>query len=100
MLGLSLDEEGFEMIDAAEFARQYLKNVHSPEQCHGRPCTIHNPTDHPMRSWDLIWREDRGFFERLCPIEGCAHPDPDTVSYWELIATPWESVHGCCGHGH
>lgn len=88
------------MKDAREYAGKHLRNVHPETACAGRPCTIHNPTDHAMRNWDLVWRDDRGFFERMCPVEGCCHPDPDTVFYWILTCTPEQAVHGCCGHGH
>lgn len=73
-----------------------LSGVHSQQACDGRPCVIHNPTDHHMRSWQLIWRKDRALFERICPTHGTGHPDPDQFDYWagDLY---WRAVHGCCG---
>ena len=61
------------------------------------PCVIHRPSDHPMRSWKLHWRDDRGIFERICPAHGVGHPDPDQLDYWRSIGRGWEAVHGCCG---
>lgn len=74
-----------------------LANVHNPEKCAGRPCVLHNPTDHPMRKWMLLWRDDRGIFERLCPKHKVGHPDPDQFAYWREINQDFMSVHGCCG---
>jgi hypothetical protein len=78
--------------DAAYFAAEFLDNVHPPDACAAdRACVIHNPTDHHMREWPLIWREDRGFFERRC-AHGIGHPDPDHLEF-----RPEDSVHGCDG---
>lgn len=75
-----------------------LHNVHLPEECAGRPCIIHNRTDHHMRSWPFHYRSDRGIFERIC-VCGIGHPDPDQFAYWEELGIlKGEAVHGCCGH--
>jgi hypothetical protein len=74
-----------------------LSNVHLVERCQGRACVIHNPSDHPMRDWDLHWRDDRYLMERLCPCCGVGHPDPDDVAYQESIGNDSASVHGCYG---
>lgn len=79
-----------------------LHNVHLPDRCYGRPCVIHNPSDHHMRDWPLHWRDDRGICERICPCphgpgahddgshcgHGIGHPDPDQLG---------DGVHGCDG---
>lgn len=78
---------------------QILHNVHKPEDCAGRPCVIHNPSDHHMRKWPLHWRDDRMIFERLCP-HGIGHPDPDSLYHERLAADGDEQyvgVHGCDG---
>lgn len=62
--------------------------VHDRERCEGEVCIIHNPSDHHMRDWPLIWRDDRGCFERVCSC-GVGHPDPDDRNH--------DGVHGCCG---
>lgn len=74
-----------------------LTAVHSRSLCEGRPCVIHAPTRHHMRSWTLHWRDDRGIFERLCPEHGTGHPDPDQFDYWIETGQEWQMVHGCCG---
>lgn len=74
-----------------------LVNVHPKSACAGRVCVIHNPTDHRMRSWKLLWRSDRGIFERLCPAHGVGHPDPDQGPYWRETGQEIQAIHGCCG---
>ncbi len=73
-----------------------LVNVHSPQQCAGEACVIHNPSRHAMSEFPLVWRDDRGIFERLCPC-GIGHPDPDQRPYWQRTGQIVEQVHGCCG---
>lgn len=77
-----------------------LSNVHKESACAGRACVIHNPSEHFMRSWPLLWRDDRGIFERTC-VHGVGHPDPDQFHYWKEIGTEYEASHGCdgCCHG-
>jgi hypothetical protein len=36
-----------------------LENVHPATACDGRHCVIHNPSNHHMRSWPLVWRDDK-----------------------------------------
>lgn len=70
-----------------------LHNVHPPQACEGDTCVIHNPlTEHPMSAWPLIWRDDRGIFERLCP-HGVGHPAPEQDRHLGRLG----SVHGCDG---
>ena len=75
-----------------EHSNTTLCNVHNHTECAGRPCTIHNRTDHHMRSFPQHWRSDRGIMERICP-HGVGHPDPD--SPWENDSHEW--IHGCDG---
>lgn len=77
-----------------------LLNVHDPERCDGRYCSVHKRSDHSMRSFPQIWRWDRGIMERICP-HGIGHPDPDEMSYLASLL-PEEivyanGVHGCDG---
>ena len=67
---------------------QVIRNVHYASKCIGRPCCIHNPSDHHMRSWPQNFRQDRGMMERICP-HGIGHPDPDDPTT--------DTVHGCDG---
>lgn len=74
-----------------------LHNVHSARTCRYRHCVIHNPTAHHMEDWQLIWRNDRQIFERLCPEHSIGHPDPDQFEYWEETGQANQGIHGCCG---
>lgn len=65
-----------------------LENVHPADNCAGQRCVIHNPSDHHMRGWQLLWRDDRSIFERVCP-HGVGHPDPDQFEFWEKAAKAW-----------
>ena len=77
-------------ITLLEHTSQELVNVHSLEDCNGDVCPIHKLTDHHMRSFPQLWRDDRGIMERTCP-HGVGHPDPDDVLNNE------DRVHGCDG---
>lgn len=63
--------------------------AHEAGVCMGEFCTVHNPSDHSMRSFRQHWRSDRGIMERICP-HSIGHPDPDDIS---LDA----GIHGCDG---
>ena len=76
-----------------ENSNYWLRKVHNNSICAGRPCTIHNRTDHSMRSFKQIWRPDRGIMERICP-HGIGHPDPDE---YKLAIDDSFGVHGCDG---
>lgn len=78
-------------------AVQYiLHRVHSEDQCEDRICFIHNPTDHHMRKWPLLWRSDTGLWERIDKF-GCGHPDPDQLPHWEETGQLHKAIHGCTG---
>lgn len=78
-----------------------LHNVHDPEECQGRGCAIHHPSDHHMVTWRLNWRGRDPLsikpphFERICP-HGIGHPDPDSSAYLASIGAD-VGVHGCDG---
>jgi len=69
--------------------------THLKGTCIGEHCTIHNRSDHPMRSFPQFWRSERGIMERTC-THGIGHPDPDE---YKLHATggELELVHNCDG---
>lgn len=73
-----------------------LVGVHPHSQCQGRPCAIHNPSDHHMRGMKLLWRQDWQMLERICE-HGVGHPDPDDAAYWRSVSQPLKTVHGCDG---
>lgn len=88
-----LDGRTLVLQDESEFV---LQSVHQEALCAHRECVIHNPTDHHMADWPLIWREDRRLFERLCEC-GIGHPDPDQFAYWAESGQESIGVHGCDG---
>lgn len=49
-----------------------------------------------MSDWYVLWRDDRGIFERVCS-HGTGHPDPDQFEYWFQHDMEAEKIHGCCG---
>lgn len=70
--------------------------LHSPYACRGEWCVIHNPSNHHMREWPRILRENT-LIERRCP-HGIGHPDPDSAAYFERIGREVgaHSCDGCC----
>ena len=76
-----------------------LRNVHNHSDTCDQSCVIHNPTDHHMSRWPLLWRDDRAIFERLCK-HGIGHPDPDQNPYWNAADQAWQGRHGCDGCCH
>ncbi len=74
--------------------------THSPDKCKGHYCCIHNPSEHHMREWTMLWRDDTKVMERLCPTHGVGHPDPDEVAYNVRAGKAHKNVHGCCGCCH
>jgi len=76
---------------------QKLK-VHGKENCKGRNCVIHNPSDHCMKDFPTNWRDDRNIMERICKC-GVGHPDPDDLAFKESLGldTTIDRIHGCCG---
>lgn len=72
-----------------------LHDVHSPSECAGRGCWVHNPSDHHMVTWRVVFRDDKGTAERMCP-HGVGHPDPDDHAFW-LTRGRNVGFHGCDG---
>jgi hypothetical protein len=72
--------------------------VHKEGTCAGQYCSIHNPSDHPLKDARLNWRSDTGVMERIC-AHGVGHPDPDHMAYVTSISkdNKWQAVHSCDG---
>lgn len=71
--------------------------VHAAHVCSGPPCSIHAPSDHPLRLAPLFWDAVHKIMWRRC-VHEIRHPDPDDLDVQDL---PWLAVHkcdGCCGH--
>jgi len=67
--------------------------THAKDACGSTHCTIHNRSNHVMRSWPQNWRTDRKIMERVCS-HGVGHVDPDDYAFirgWD------DGVHGCDG---
>jgi hypothetical protein len=76
---------------------QVIGMVHLKKHCRGRPCPIHNPSDHSMRGFRTHFRTDRYLMERICP-HGVGHPDPDDLAFQKKAMPDRASgVHGCDG---
>lgn len=86
------------MTEALRSTRMQLENTdrfllcHDELSCRGEHCTLHNRSEHHMRSFPQHWRSDRGLIERIC-LHGIGHPDPDEI---ELNKNA-RGVHGCDG---
>jgi hypothetical protein len=77
--------------------------VHKATLCEGTHCTIHNPSDHPMKDAKLVLRvgspfsgKPHGFAERFCD-HGIGHSDPDSVAFYARQGSHGMGVHGCDG---
>jgi len=74
-----------------------LRNVHSPANCEGRGCAVHDhPSDHSLKAAPMSWHMDRNILERLC-THGVGHPDHDSAIYLASIGQDYENVHDCDG---
>lgn len=85
-----------------------LTNVHEEDECLLGHCSIHNPSDHPLRDEPLTWwGEGINAMARVCE-HGFTHPDPDDIAF-KMATGQWiaveaiSSVHlmkencdGCC----
>lgn len=87
-------------LEGVAYAEHIGLRTHGPDQCVGEFCSIHNPSDHHMRTFPQLWRGDRGFMQRICP-HGVGHPDPDDLDFiaakYGVHAAYDEGVHGCDG---
>lgn len=81
-----------------ENSNEILYGVHNKDLCRDDICTIHNMTDHSMRSFPQHWRGDRGIMERICP-HGVGHPDPDDFHVRFRYGEGVHGCDGCCGRG-
>lgn len=81
---------------SGEEVQNVVLRTHSKEECRGRFCCLHNPSDHPLKDFPLKWREDIGVMERVCK-HGIGHTDPDDLAY-RLTLDPYAlDVHACDG---
>lgn len=80
--------------DHVELEHSYVElAVHKARKCKGQVCSIHNRSDHHMRSFKQHWRGDRRIMERICS-HGVGHPDPDE---YRILNGEDNGAHGCDG---
>lgn len=97
-------EEALKPVDDYTYAgleRNTLENVdvtlwtHKKDVCDGQYCTIHNRSNHAMRSWPQNWRTDRKIMERVCS-HGVGHTDPDDYALFRGWDDGVHACDGCC----
>lgn len=54
--------------------------THGTAFCAGENCVIHNPSNHPLRDAELVWKPP--LMARVC-VHNVLHPDPDSLAYVE-----------------
>lgn len=80
----------------ASIGTTILHNVHDERVCGGRPCVIHNPSDHRMSDWPVRWNQGLKRAERQCQ-HGEWHPDPDDAAWRPFLdAGGCLNCDGCC----
>ncbi len=68
-----------------------LDNAHSSKDCYSQyRCTLHNRSNHHMRSFPQFWNSHKQIMERFCS-HGYRHTDPDEISGFEI-----HNCDGCC----
>ena len=80
------------------WARFIPESLHPEETCKGQVCVVHNPLNHHMREWPMVWREDRlpPIVERICEC-GVGHPDPSQGESCTLDSRfSVDHDHDCC----
>lgn len=70
--------------------------THAAQLCQGQPCTLHNPSAHPLTAWPLAWDSRHQRMNRVCPAHGCLCPDPDDTAY-RASRGDHSQFHACCG---
>lgn len=71
-------------------------HCHEELKCRGDFCTLHNRSNHPMRSWSQNWRQDIQLMERICE-HGVGHPDPDDFNLRAGFISGEHGCDMCCG---
>jgi hypothetical protein len=79
-----------------EHTNVVLIYVHKKGQCKGTYCTLHNRSNHHLRSWPQLWDPQIFAMQRICE-HGVAHTDPDEINTDVVVRFEHESqCDGCC----
>lgn len=75
--------------------------IHPAHACRGSYCSMHNPSDHPLRDAPQLWDPRFRSIYRMC-THGNVHLDPDDFTFkWRAGASlqvlALISVHDCDG---
>lgn len=94
----------FKHNDAVFLPDGTLLQTHHESRCVGNFCSIHNPSDHPLRDAPQLWDPRFRSIYRLC-THGHVHPDVDDFMFkWRsglsLAALALIGAHDCdkCCH--
>lgn len=77
--------------------------THGRNSCQGRPCCIHDPSDHHMRTWPMIFDPKKLYLANRVCEHGDVHPDPDSADYFlhapgiNMNTVAWIMLHQCDG---
>lgn len=78
-----------------------ILHVHEDIRCNGKPCAVHNRTEHGLRLMAQTWDPGSRTYFRVCE-HGDSHPDPDWAWWQNSIGNSEAANHtcdGCClGH--
>lgn len=94
----------FQHHDAIFLPDGTLLRTHAAHACRGNHCSIHNPSDHPLRDAPQLWDPRFKSIYRMC-THGVVHVDPDDFKFkWRagvsLQVLALVSVHNCDGCCH
>lgn len=70
----------FQRNDAVFLPDGTLLQTHPASRCTGSFCSIHNPSDHPLRDAPQLWDPHFRSIYRMC-THGVIHPDVDDFAY-------------------
>lgn len=108
MNDLNLDD-----VDLLSTPNGDLVTTHAATICKGHPCPFHQPSDHPMRDWEIVIGDNdehlllgvlnRGIGVEYAPVfrrcvHGDRHPDPDSLSYARYLGG--KLLHDLAAHHH
>ena len=57
-----------------------MLRTHPQSRCAGDACSIHNPSDHPLRDAPQLWNALSQSMDRVCS-HGVVHPDYDDFAF-------------------